>query len=188
MDMRYLSRYIGAFLLIFSLAGEIYAQESYVCIWRNPERTMMRIFPNARDYTTITRKISSEDLSAIEARAGELLQGQRKSFQYYALTDKSGNPLGHIFASSQKGEYGAIEFVFGMDMEKKILGLYIQRSRERERSFKDKAFLNQFIGKGPKEIAEMDFGKGLDAEPSIGTTTVLSGIKKELVAFDILAK
>ncbi len=185
--MRYSFRLTSLFLLFFSLSASVSAEETYVCIWRNPERTMMRIFPEAEDYKTIRKKISPEQLKTIEGRAGKLLPGQRELFQYFELTDNTNRPLGYIFASSQKGEYGAIEFVFGLDNDKKINGIYIQRSRERNNEFKKKAFLDRFIGRGITDIESMETGKDIKADSSTGNLAVLSGVKKELAAFDLLA-
>lgn len=185
--MKYSFRLISIFLLFFSLPVLVPAEETYVCIWRNPERTMMRIFPEAKDYRTIKKKINLEQLKIIEERAGKLLPGQRELFQYFELKDIGQRPLGNIFASSQKGEYGAIEFVFGIDNNKKINGIYIQRSRERGNGFKKKEFLNQFIGKRITDIEDMEKEKTIKTDSSTGCQAVLSGIKKELAAFELLA-
>lgn len=177
--MKFLFKCTSLIAIFFSFAPMSYAEEAYMCIWRNPERTMVRIFPDAMDYKTITKKISSENLQKIEEKAGELLPGQREVFQYYELMGDDAS-LGYIFASTQKGEYGAIEFVFGVDKESKITGIYIQRSRERDREFKKKEFLDRFIGKNITEIENMKFIS------TTGTQAVMSGIKKELAAFEVL--
>ncbi len=177
--MKYLFKFTTLIAIIFSSAEIAYAEESYMCIWRNPERTMVRIFPDAMDYKTVTKKISSENLKKIEDRAGKLLPGQREVFQYYELTGNS-TSLGYIFASTQKGEYGAIEFIFGLDKESKITAIYIQRSRERDKEFKKKEFLSQFVGKNLKDIENLKF------KSTTGTQAVMSGIKKELATFEVL--
>jgi Na+-translocating ferredoxin:NAD+ oxidoreductase RnfG subunit len=156
-----------------------FAQEEYKCIWRNPERTMVRIFPEALDYKTITKEITTQQLKQIEEKAGKLLAGQREVFQYYELMSGE-NSLGYILTSTQKGEYGAIEFVFGIDQTGKIISLYIQRSRERDREFKKKEFLALFTGKTIEDIETLEYTK------TIGTQAIVSGIKKELTAFEIL--
>lgn len=186
--MNFISRLITFLVAVFSLPQiESFAQELYICVWRNPERTMTRIFKGAKDYRTVTRKISKEQLATIENRLGSrLLPGQRETFQYYEMLDSAGNILGYIIAASQKGEYGAIEFVFGLDMEGKIIGIYIQRARERDKEFKKEGFLKQFIGKGIKDIDELEIGEAIKAKKTVGTTAVLLGIKKELIAFDEL--
>ncbi len=157
-------------------------------MWRNPERTMTRLFPSAKDYITMTKKITVKQLKAIESRAGELLPGQKKIFQYFEMIDAKGKLLGYTIASTQKGEYGAIEFVFGLDVNRKIKGIYIQRARERDREFKNKKFLNQFIGKSGKDIDMLTIGKGIKAKKTIGTNAISTGIIKELAALDVLVK
>jgi len=179
--MKLSSKFIIVLIVIFSLTQVIFAEE-YKCIWRNPERTMMRIFPQASDYKTISKKISAENLEEIEEKAGELLPGQKEVFQYYELLDEDNESLGYIFASTQKGEYGAIEFVFGADKNGKIIGIYIQRSRERDKEFKRKEFLDLFVGKAIIDINELEYTK------TIGTKAIVSGLEKELVSFEVLEK
>ena len=169
------------------LAAEVFSQESYVCVWRNPEVTMRRIFRQAKDYRTVTLKISPEQLKAIEKQLGqELLPGQRDIFQYYEMVDSSSAVIGYIIAASQKGTYGAIEFVFGLDTDLKINGIYIQRARERDREFKKKEFLNSFLGKGTEDIIEIKIGEDIKVKETAGTLSVLNGIRKELIAYDVL--
>ncbi len=196
--MSFLSRLIIFSVVIFSfLPVKSFTQELYICVWRNPERTMTRIFKEAKDYRTITKKITSSQLEIIEKRLGsKLLPGQRETYQYYEMLDATGAVLGYIIAASQKGEYGAIEFVFGLDGEKKINGIYIQRARERDKEFKKEEFLKQFITKSIKDIDKLEIiepstekrGEGIKAKKTVGTKSVLLGIKKELVAFDKLVQ
>lgn len=169
-------------ILYFSLS---FAQEVYICVWRNPELTMQKIFPKAKDYKTVTKKISNEKREHIEKRLGsKLLPGQREQFQYYEIIDSSNNILGYILAGSQKGEYGAIEFVFGLDENKKIVGIYIQRAREKDKEFKKKEFLNQFIGKTIQD--EQNLENLIEAKKTYAVSSVILGVRKELIAFDEL--
>ena len=186
--MNYLYRFIGFLVILFSLISETaFSQEVYICIWRNPERTMTKIFPQAKDYKTVTKKISKEKREQIEKRLGsQLLPGQREQYQYYEMLDDKGNLLGHTIAASQKGEYGAIEFVFGLDKEYKIIGIYIQRAREKDKEFKKKEFLEQFTGKMIKGVENLE--KLIKAKKTTGTSAVILGIRKELIAFDELVE
>jgi len=184
MSLRY--KYIALLLSVGSLwPAAARAQEMYVCVWTNPERTMRRIFPTAKDYKTITRRITAEQRVRIERRLGSpLLPGQRDQFQYYEMTDASGTPLGHIIAASQKGGFGAIEFVFGIDVERRIVGMYIQRARERDTAFRNRDFLERFIG---RTLADLDNPESALLSPvTVGTKAVFLGLRKELIAFDEL--
>lgn len=176
-------------LVLFSLTPRpIVAQEVYICVWTNPERTMTRIFPEAKDYRTVTKKISLQELRTIEDRLkAKLLPGQRETYQYYEMLDDKGKLLGYILAASQKGEFGAIEFVFGIDLNLKIKGIYIQRARERDTEFKKSEFLGQFIGKKLEDADTMEIGKDVVAKTTGAAAAIVSGVRKELIAFDELA-
>ena len=163
------------------------AEQKYICVWRNPERTMRRLFPEARDYKTMTADISKAQLAKIEELAGvKLLPGQREVFQYYDMLGKRGKKIGTLIAASQKGTYGAIEFVFGLNLSRTITGIYVQRARERDRAFKKKEFLTQFVGKGPADLASLDELAG--GEKSVGKAAIVYGIKKEIAALEVLVK
>lgn len=185
--MRSIFSFISALLVISSLAAPASAEEMYLCVWRNPERTMARLFPEAKDYKTIAKKIDPDSLKTIEARSGRLLPGQRDQFQYFELTGPGGALLGYVFAASQKGEYGAIEFVAGLDKEGRVKGLYIQRSREKESEFKSREFLDQFNGISAEKIGALELGRDIAVKKkTAGAQAVLSGLKKELTAFAVL--
>lgn len=186
--MNFLYNYIKSSIICVSIFfATMLAQETYICVWTNPERTMTRIFADAKDYKTITKKITKEQREKIEKKLGSiLLPGQRESFQYYELLNAKGATLGHIIGASQKGEYGAIEFVFGIDKENKIKAIYIQRAREKDTEFKKVEFLKQFIGKTMKDMEKVELGKDIKAKNTIGTKAVVLGIRKELITLDIL--
>jgi hypothetical protein len=169
------------------MATSLYAQELFICVWRNPERTMTRIFPDARDYRTVTRGISPEERKIIEEKLGsELLPGQRDTFQYYELLDGNGKLLGYVIAPAQRGEFGVIEFVFGLTRERKINAIYIQRARERDREFRREEFLEQFIGKSIEDVGKMELSNDITAKKTVATSAVVLGVRKELITFDKL--
>lgn len=158
-----------------------------VCVWRDPERTMQRIFPKAKDYETIERKISAAKAGVIENRLGKSLDpGEREDWIFYKIRGDSGETLGYVLTDAEKGEFGAIEIVMGITPEGKVRGVYIQRARERDKEFKSRVFLDQFIGKtkeGPLRI-----GKDIRAEASLPTEQVSFAVRKMLVMYDELKK
>ena len=157
-----------------------------MCVWRNPERTMTRIFPDARDYKSVTARISAEQRAVIEKTLGyELLPGQQDQFQYYHMLDAGGSAIGTIIPSTQKGEFGAVEFVFGLGPDTTIKGLYIQRARERDQAFKDRAFLEQFIGRSAADRQAIQQVDGGGTTP--GKQAVIRGLVKELTTMDTVA-
>lgn len=182
-------RSIAWFLLLFSmvLPADLIAQEVYLCVWRNPERTMTKIFPDAKDYKTVTIEIDDLKRREIEEAIGsELLPGQRDQFQYFEMKGNARNVIGTIIAGSQKGEFGAVEFVFGMDLSNTIVDIYVQRSRERDQSFKQRGFLDFFRGINIQVAGTIH--EKYKGEMTPGTDAVLRGLVKELVAFQILVR
>ena len=148
---------------------------------------MTRLFPEAKDYRTVTVPIPPDALARIEQRAGApLLPGQREQYQYFEMLDGDGKVIGHTQAMTQKGEFGAIEFVFGMDLQHRVNGLYIQRQRERDKGFREEAFLAKFHGVSPADAEALGDPAG-DAG-SIGTRAVTLGVRKALIEFEELVQ
>lgn len=165
-----------------------------VCVWRDPERTMQKIFPAARDYKTITVKMTPDKIAAIErAINAKLDDSEKNEFNFYDITAVvRGKPqkIGTIVALAGRGEYGVIEVVIGLDGAGKIAGVYIQRSRERvTRALESPAFLQQFKGKSKED--GFDVGsiiKPASADADSASQVVAFVIKKMLVFYDVLSK
>ncbi|ERP31375.1 hypothetical protein CALK_1722 [Chitinivibrio alkaliphilus ACht1] len=146
---------------------------------------MSRLFPDARDYRTVALPLSAEKRDRIEERTGEeILPGQREEYQYYEMLNRDGVVIGYTQAVTQRGEFGAIEFVFGMDTTHTINTIYIQRARERDRTFRQDEFLETFVGLGIEGIDTLEDPAGEDA--TIATTGVTVGVRKALVSFEEL--
>lgn len=156
-----------------------------VCVWRDPERTMQKIFPQARDYETIERKISGEKARVIENHLGKPLDpGERHDWIFYKIRGNKGETLGYVLTDAEKGEYGAIEIVMGITPDGEVIGVYIQRARERDRGFKSKEFLDQFVGKTKEN--QIRIGKDIKAESSLPVEQAAFAVRKMLVMFDEL--
>jgi hypothetical protein len=146
---------------------------------------MTKLFPDAEGYLTVDSGISGEQRGEIESRLGfELLPGQQDRFLYFTMTGADGAEIGTVIAASQKGQYGAIEFIVGLDTDLVIRNLYIQRARERDRRFKDREFLDLFVGRTLSEAEELHLLYTGAETP--GTTAVIRGLQKELVAYDVV--
>lgn len=177
---------------MLSLALMATSVRADVCVWRDPERTMQKIFPQARDYKTRTEKMTPERMAAIEKAIGVPLEvTERKEFDLYEITgqvDGKVQTIGTILALAGKGEYGTIEVVIGVNTDRKVAGVYIQRSRERvTRALQSPEFLQQFAGK----TKEDGFNVGKDIKPASPDAAAASRVaafvvKKMLVFHDVL--
>jgi hypothetical protein len=158
-----------------------------VCVWRDPERTMQRLFPQARDYKTITVKMTPERIAAIERGLGEPLEAsEKREFDRYEITGADGSRLGTVLALAGRGEYGAIEVVIGINPAGRVVGAYIQRSREKAtRVLQAPEFLNQFAGK-----TRTDGFDGIKPAPGAESASgvVAFVIRKMLVFQDVLSR
>lgn len=184
--MKMTFQFIIALLLVQLTATSVFAD---VCVWRDPERTMQKIFPAARDYKTVTAKMTPERVASIEKALGKPLDAsEKKEFDRYEIIDANSQKIGTALALAGKGEYGSIEIVIGVDGSGKVVGTYIQRSRERvTKALQSPEFLNQFAGKNRNDGFEV--GKDIkpaspDAEPA--SRVVAFVVKKMLVFHDVL--
>src|SRR5574341_1001211 len=99
---------VALMLFIFGTANIL----ADVCVWRNPERTMSTIFPEAKDYRTVDKKISPDKREIIEKKLNDkLAPGEREDWTYYKILGKDDQGLGCIIADAEKGEFGVIEIV-----------------------------------------------------------------------------
>lgn len=183
------NRALPALLGALLVASPLHAD---VCVWRDPERTMQKFFPQARDYKTRTYKMTPERIAAIEKAIGIPLDAtERKEFDLYEIIGEAdGKPqkLGTVLALAGKGEYGTIEVVIGVDGGGKLAGAFIQRTRERSaKALQSPEFLGQFAGKTRND----GFDLGHDIKPAAADAEAASRVvafvvKKMLVFHDVL--
>lgn len=163
-----------------------------VCVWRDPDKTMSRLFPDARDYQTVTKKVTAAAVRRIEQQLGTALdESEKAEFNFYDLRTRRGGKavsVGTAMALAGRGEYGVIEVVIGLDPSGTIRSVYIQRSRERtNKVIQSRSFLDQFTGKTVQD--PLAFGKDLSkpAGGGLAAETVRLTIRKMLLFHHALA-
>lgn len=162
-----------------------------VCVWRDPERTMTKLFPNAIDFRTVTKRITPELVRRIEERVGVRLDdSERGEFNYYEINGRVEGRIqriGTVMALAGTGDYGAIEVVIGLDMHERIVGVYIQRMRERNgEKLRSPEFLGQFRGKSKEDPIEVDHDIRPVSEAMTASRAITLAVKKMLVFYDVL--
>lgn len=171
-----------AAMVLLAAAGTIPLRAD-VCVWRDPERSMTQIFPAAKSYQSLERKLSAEQRARIEQRLGQALDpSERDVWASYRILGDGGKELGRIIACAEKGAYGVIEMVMGVSPEGKVVALSIQRSRERVMpQLRSPDFLRQFQGKTVRDPLRM--GQDLHGIPGgeEATAAVALGLRKMLI-------
>lgn len=162
-----------------------------VCVWRDPERTMAKLFPNASDYRTVTKRITPELARTIEERVGARLDDSEKSeFNFYEITGRAGGRterLGTVLALAGTGDYGAVEVVVGLGPDDRVAGAYIQRARERHADkLRSDEFLGQFRGKSAKDSPATWRNARLVEEAPTASRSVVLAVHKMVVFHDVL--
>lgn len=175
----------ASFSVLALLAALAVPAAADICVWRDPDRAMSRLFPSAGDYRTIDVKISPQALARIEKGLGKALgPGERANWIFYAITGRKGEIIGHVLTDAERGQHGTIEIVLGLGVDGKVATIYIQRSRERDKALKSKEFLDQFIG---KTVADpLRLGEDIKAGRSVATEQTAFGVRKMLVMYDEL--
>ncbi|MDX2093034.1 MAG: FMN-binding protein [Kofleriaceae bacterium] len=167
------------------------AARADVCVWRDPERTMTELFPTATDYRTVTKRITPDLARAIEERIGIALDDpERAEFNYYEITGRAedgSQRIGTVLALAGAGDYGAIEVVIGLDPGDRIVGVHIQRMRERNADkIRSDSFLGQFRGKSKED--PLQIGRDVEpvAEAPTASQTIALAVRKMVVFYDVL--
>jgi hypothetical protein len=158
-----------------------------LCVWRDPEKTMAKIFPGAKNYRTHVEKTPKDVLLSIAGKRGfswdkgELAYIPKFGFHIYEVIDAEGGALGYITALAGKGEFGAVEMVVGINAQGKIFHIYIQRMRERRaKELRAPAFLDQFLEKGARDMAALRESFRKVEKADIASDAVLSTVEKML--------
>jgi len=172
--------YVTGLFLFISLSLLSSLAQADVCVWRDPERTMVRLFPEAKDYKTEVYKLKPEQIERIEALAGEPLHPtEKEEYNLYAIT-ADGRTLGWVLALAGTGEYGVIETVVGLNADHSIRGVYLQRVRERKRkALKSDEFLGQFRNKTQKDALDIKLVAGAE-KPS----AEIARLVKKMLAYE----
>lgn len=162
-----------------------------VCVWRDPERTMAKLFPNASDYRTVTKRITPELARTIEERVGARLDdSERSEFNFYEITGHTGGRnerLGTVLALAGNGDYGAVEVVVGLGPDDRVTGAYIQRTRERHADkLRSDDFLRQFRGKSAKDSPATWRDIRPIEEALTASRSVVLAVHKMVVFHDVL--
>ena len=103
-------------------------ENSPICPWREPERDLKTLFPQATQYTIETR-ILSAFMTPIHQRLKRSMTVDENPLRIYRAVDGT-QVKGAILVKRVKGEHGGIELVIGIDTDGRLRGVLIQSQRE----------------------------------------------------------
>lgn len=124
------------------------------CTLNDPDRDIIRIFPDATSYrtefVTIEERGGDSLAERIEAALGDTLdpiyEGNDVAYAYYTVV-KGTDVIGRVHGVNQKGAYGGMQLILATDLDGSILDFYYQKlSSPDASSFRDDAFTGLFRG------------------------------------------
>jgi hypothetical protein len=196
--------WIEAFLgLLLVLTGYAAAWGAVGCDLNDPDRDVVRLFPESTGYKThyvsIDRKGGQPLLAKIETRLGDKFHGIYETIDVpYTIYEIFANKkrIGYIHGVNQKGQFGGIQVFVVLDLEARIRGFYIQKMTSKYAGkLRDASFGKQFIGLTFKDFELYDVVSGKAAgkvdsiknpapEAEADFRAALRATKKNLILMD----
>ena len=171
-------------IMMVVLAGICGGAFAALCVWKNPERDMVTLFPAAAKYVPQLVKYTPAQLPAIEKRLGAHLDPDETEVIVYHIYAKGFVPLGTVLCNQTRGKFGAIHTVTGFDAGEKFVGVLVQKHGEPVEF--TAIFLQQFKGKTLSDPLAV----GKDITPIDGYTrscaAVAFSVKKSAAIFTVV--
>lgn len=157
-----------------------------ICVWRNPDKDIKKLFPKATSYKSIIRRYNKEEKEKIEKLINKELDPDETEFTFYQIFMNK-KRIGTVLTHTEKGQYGAIEVVIGLDSLNKVQKVLIQREREiKSEELRSEKFLNQFINKSFKDTIEINKTIKPIKGAEKASKAVAFSVKKMLIVYEIL--
>lgn len=140
---------------VFGILSPLFLETSKaaLCSFRNPERDVYILFPEATGYRSVMKKLDKNLKKDIEKYLGQKLDFDEGGGHRFYLVLKGKEVIGTIRPHAERGKYGIVEMVWAFSLDGKIIDYSIQRSRERGTDkVKSEEFRKQFRGKSLKHL------------------------------------
>lgn len=198
---RGLSLFWAVLTLALVLAAPAFAAVG--CDLNDPDRDVVRFFPEASGYKTeyvsIDKRGGETMLRRVEKRLGDQFHGIYETIDVpYTLYEiRNGTQkIGYIHGVNQKGQFGGIQVFVALDVEGRIKAFYIQKmTSEWAKKLRAPEFGRQFVGLTLKDFEAYDplTGKGAGKVAEMRSPVpeaegdfraALRALKKNLVLMD----
>lgn len=158
-------------------------ERSPICPWRDPDRDLRLLFPEATMRVADTRVVSGV-MSDLQRKLGRPLEPDENPLRIFrARTAES--QLGSVVVRRVKGEHGGIEIVTAVDRHGRVAGVLIQSHREPARiasTITNASWLGSFRGKTAD--AQVRTGEDLPqvaVEAQTSARAIAEGVRAQLL-------
>ena len=191
--MKKIFKTIMVIAVLFLFASSAWAAVG--CSLNDPDRDVVRIFPESTGYKTNFVTIKEKGGEALKKEIEEKLQDKLEPvyenldvpYAFYTVL-KGKDPIGYIHGVNQKGQYGGMQLIMATDLNGKIVDFYYQKMSSPEAGkFMNTKFTSQFKG-----LTLNDFIKGNVSvkDPSSNSSedfrATLRGLRKNMILLDLL--
>lgn len=185
-------------VLMFVLIPMFFVTVAYAavgCSLNDPDRDVLRIFPESTGYkttfVTIKEKGGEPLKKQIEERFQDKLEPVYESidvpYAFYTVL-KGKEAVGYIHGVNQKGKYGGMQLIIATDLKGKIVSFYYQKMSSPEAGkFMDTKFTSRFSGLSLEDFIKGDLSiRDPSANSPEDFRATLRGLKKNLILLDTL--
>ncbi len=148
--------WLGGSVILIGLGVPNNAAAVAYCALRDPVAAIHELFPDSTSFKSSVGTVGPDIRGALRSELPfDFYFNEFGKHTLYTIFD-SGSPVGLAHARSELGEWGVDEFVWGLDLDLKIRGLYFQRTRNPAARLLDTAeFRSQLLGLGLPELAAL---------------------------------
>ena len=158
-----------------------------LCPWREPQRDLAALFPEATGYTKETRILSGVR-PQLQKQLGRVPSADENALHIYRVKSPTGC-LGSVLVRRVKGEHGGIEIVTAVDPAGTVTGVRVQSQREPEATaaaITSQQWLGAFAGKAAN--SPLTIGHDLPEvgpEPRASAQAIADGVRSQLVLLSL---
>ncbi len=158
--------------LLSVVLGSTLAAAAVGCSLNDPDRDVMRIFPDATSYRTEFVNINDRGGEPLAARLETVLEDELDpvfealdvDYAYYTVLAGS-DFIGRIHGVNQKGMYGGMQLILATDPSRVIVAFYYQKLSSPESArFRNEAFTSRFVGLSLDDIVVLRTAEGARRE------------------------
>lgn len=173
---------LGLSLLLASCVANAVAY----CSLRDPVNTIYELFPEADGYRSSVRTVGRTAREAVvEALALEIHFNELGRHTLY-IAQRDGRPLGFVHARSESSRWGLTEFAWAISADQRIVGMKVQRSRDRElRGDRATPYQAMVVG---KDVAALQALYESSRPDSIDRIVIASALKTLVITGEVWAE